>query len=67
MEKALAFTAEVGSRRLVWAALSNQEQPAQLRGGYISYFKVEEVSDFALSPEGVKMQDRSWFVPVQFF
>ncbi|KAJ7799135.1 hypothetical protein B0H14DRAFT_2388227 [Mycena olivaceomarginata] len=60
MEKALAFTAEVGSRRLVWAALSNQEQPAQLRGSYISNFKVEEVSDFALSPEGVKMQDRSW-------
>ncbi|KAF7345417.1 WW domain-containing oxidoreductase [Mycena venus] len=60
MEKALAFSAEVGSRRLVWAALSHQDQPEKLRGEYSSNFNIMEVSDFALSPEGVRMQDRSW-------
>jgi len=60
MEKALAFTAEVGSRRLVWAALSYQDQPDKLRGAYLSNFEIVEVSDFILSPEGAKMQERSW-------
>ncbi|KAJ6580900.1 NAD(P)-binding protein [Mycena capillaripes] len=60
MEKALAFTAEVGSRRLVWAALAHQEQPDKLRGEYSSGCKVMEVSDFVLSAEGVKAQDRLW-------
>ncbi|KAF7345680.1 WW domain-containing oxidoreductase [Mycena venus] len=62
MEKALAFSssAEVGSRRLVWSALSHQDQPEKLRGEYSSNFQIVEASDFALSPEGVKMQVRSW-------
>jgi hypothetical protein len=62
MEKALAFTSEVGSRRIVWAALSHQNQPAKLRGEYVSSFDIQEVSDVVLSPEGIKVQDRSWFV-----
>ncbi|KAF7345418.1 WW domain-containing oxidoreductase [Mycena venus] len=60
MEKALAFSAEVGSRRLIWAALAHQDQPDKLRGEYSSSFKIREVSDLVLSPEGVKIQDRSW-------
>ncbi|KAF7371070.1 hypothetical protein MSAN_00741300 [Mycena sanguinolenta] len=60
MERALAFSAEVGSRRLIWAALSYQNAPDKLRGEYLSDFHVEEVSDFVLSPEGAKMQDHSW-------
>ncbi|KAF8166537.1 short-chain dehydrogenase [Mycena galopus ATCC 62051] len=63
MEKALAFTAEIGSRRLIWAALSQgRDEPDanKLRGAYSSSFKIMEASDFVLSPEGGKMQDQSW-------
>ncbi|KAJ7780255.1 hypothetical protein DFH07DRAFT_1026479 [Mycena maculata] len=42
MELALAFTSEVGSRRLVWAALAQQDHPEKLRGEFISGFKVQE-------------------------
>ncbi|KAJ7780227.1 hypothetical protein DFH07DRAFT_865313 [Mycena maculata] len=60
MELALAFTTEVGSRQLVWAALAKQEAPEQLRGEYITAFHVQEVSDFVLSPQGAKAQDLIW-------
>ncbi|KAJ6485601.1 hypothetical protein C8R45DRAFT_903286 [Mycena sanguinolenta] len=60
MERALAFSAEVGSRRLIWAALSHPNEPDKLRGEFLSDFQVEEVSDFVLSAEGAKMQDHSW-------
>ncbi|KAJ6580899.1 short-chain dehydrogenase [Mycena capillaripes] len=60
MERALAFTAEVGSRRLVWAALAHPEQPDKLRGEYTATCRVQEASDFVLSSEGVKAQDRLW-------
>ncbi|KAF7371072.1 WW domain-containing oxidoreductase [Mycena sanguinolenta] len=60
LERTLAFTAEVGSRRLIWTALSHQDQPEKLRGQYSSNFHMTEVSDFVLSPEGVKAQNRSW-------
>ncbi|KAF7345532.1 WW domain-containing oxidoreductase [Mycena venus] len=59
LEKALAFSAEMGSRRLIWAALAHQDRPDKLRGEYLSSFEVREVSDLVLSPEGVKIQDRS--------
>lgn len=65
MELALAFTTEVGSRRLVWAAVGEPAQPETLRGGYISACEVQEVADFVLSPQGVKLQDHLWFVTVQ--
>ncbi|KAJ6580895.1 short-chain dehydrogenase [Mycena capillaripes] len=60
MERALAFTAEVGSRQLVWGAVAHQEQPDKLRGEYLAGCQVKEVSDFVLSAEGVKVQDRLW-------
>jgi NAD(P)-dependent dehydrogenase (short-subunit alcohol dehydrogenase family) len=60
MERALAFPTEVGSRRLVWAALSNQDHPEKLRGEYTASFQVLEASDFVISPEGAKIQDRTW-------
>ncbi|KAJ7708868.1 hypothetical protein B0H17DRAFT_1031140 [Mycena rosella] len=59
-ELALAFTTEEGSRQLVWGAIGEQENPETLRGAYISGCKVEEVSDFVLSPEGVKAQNDIW-------
>ncbi|KAJ7708942.1 short-chain dehydrogenase [Mycena rosella] len=60
MERLLAFTAERGSRQLVWAALAHQDHPEQLRGAYISASKIEEVADFVLSPQGAKTQDSIW-------
>ncbi|KAJ7272442.1 short-chain dehydrogenase [Mycena rebaudengoi] len=60
MEKAIALPTEVGSRQLVWAALGEQEHPEKLRGEFISVGRVEEVSDYILSAEGVKIQNRLW-------
>ncbi|KAF7345429.1 hypothetical protein MVEN_01560900 [Mycena venus] len=60
MELALAFPTEVGSRRLVWAAVGAQDKPDSLRGEYINACKVEEASDFVLDAQGAKVQDRLW-------
>ncbi|KAK7055882.1 WW domain-containing oxidoreductase [Favolaschia claudopus] len=59
-EKMLAYSSEVGSRPLVWAAISHQDDPDVLRGEYINDYKVQEVSDVALTPAGVQVQNRSW-------
>ncbi|KAK7031654.1 hypothetical protein R3P38DRAFT_3393524 [Favolaschia claudopus] len=56
----VAFSAEQGSRQLVYGAVANAENPEAFRGQYISACQVTEVSDFVLSPEGVKAQDRLW-------
>ncbi|KAJ7459715.1 hypothetical protein FB451DRAFT_1563441 [Mycena latifolia] len=60
MEMLLALPTEKGSRQLVWAALGQQESADKLRGEYISLQRVDEVSDFILSPEGVRAQDHIW-------
>jgi len=60
MERALAFTTEVGSRRLVWAALAYPDQPDKLRGEFSAGCEVQEVSDYVLSAQGAKVQDRLW-------
>ncbi|KAJ7765295.1 hypothetical protein B0H16DRAFT_1796663 [Mycena metata] len=56
----LARTAEQGSRRLVWSAVGQQEQPDTLRGEFITMCKVQEVSDYVLSVDGQKAQNRFW-------
>ncbi|KAJ7163378.1 hypothetical protein C8R46DRAFT_1103202 [Mycena filopes] len=58
MERGLALSSEQGSRQLVWAATKDDSN--KLRGEYISLYKVEEVSDYILSVEGTKVQDRIW-------
>ncbi|KAJ6526947.1 hypothetical protein DFH09DRAFT_1414655 [Mycena vulgaris] len=60
MERILAFTTEEGSHQLVWAAVGLQDSPDKLRGEYINQCIVEEPSDFIVSPEGAKAQDRIW-------
>ncbi|KAK7045047.1 hypothetical protein R3P38DRAFT_2882282 [Favolaschia claudopus] len=57
-----AYSTEVGSRHLVWAALADatEVQPESLRGAYIHGQKVTEPSDFVISVEGEKMQNRIW-------
>ncbi|KAJ7368410.1 hypothetical protein DFH08DRAFT_676159 [Mycena albidolilacea] len=58
MNRILGFTAEEGSRQLVWAAVGGE--PDKLRGEYISGCQTEEVADFVLSPQGVKAENQLW-------
>ncbi|KAJ6508960.1 short-chain dehydrogenase [Mycena sanguinolenta] len=59
MNKTIALPTEAGSRQLVWAAVGGS--PESLRGQYITLWqKVDEVSDYILSPEGVQVQERIW-------
>ncbi|KAJ7254322.1 short-chain dehydrogenase [Mycena haematopus] len=59
MNKSIALPTEAGSRQLVWAAVGGS--PDKLRGEYITLWqKVDEVSDYILSPEGQQVQERIW-------
>lgn len=60
MTSILAFTPEEGSRRLVHAAVGMTERPDALRGAYLNECRVEEPSNFVISPEGRKAQDLIW-------
>ncbi|KAF7369500.1 hypothetical protein MVEN_00279800 [Mycena venus] len=57
-----AYSTEVGSRHLVWAAIAHQEKQEEekLRGAFIHGCRVTEPSDFVLSEEGRKTEDRLW-------
>lgn len=65
-ERIFAFTTEEGSRRLVWGALGQPENPDALRGQYINQCRVDEASDFVISPEGRKAQDDIWVLFSEF-
>ena len=54
----LALPTEQGSRQLVYAAVAGKEE--NMRGGYVSFSEVVEVSDYVLSEEGDKVQERIW-------
>jgi len=60
MDHTVAFTAEEGSREVVYAAVGGAEDENEMRGAFISWGRIEEVSDFVLSAEGAKVQDRIW-------
>ncbi|KAJ7474896.1 hypothetical protein FB451DRAFT_277908 [Mycena latifolia] len=60
MERLLAFSAEQGSRQLVFGAVALPHRPEDLRGAYVSLSKVTEPSDFVLSEEGKRVQNRVW-------
>ncbi|KZP30514.1 NAD(P)-binding protein, partial [Athelia psychrophila] len=60
VEKAIAFTAEQGSRQLVYGAIGGKEDPSEMRGAYVSLGHIQEVSDFVLSQEGVVVEERIW-------
>lgn len=60
MVKALAFTSEEGSRQIVFGAVSGREDENKMRGAYINLSKVTEPSDFVISEEGGKVQERIW-------
>ena len=59
-EAFLARTTEEGSRQVVWAAVGGAGREFELRGGYVSMADLHEVSDYALSDEGVAVQARLW-------
>ncbi|RXW16955.1 hypothetical protein EST38_g8899 [Candolleomyces aberdarensis] len=60
LEKALARTAEEGSRQFVWAAVGGPDDVDLLRGAYINIYEVEEPSDDVLGEEGKRRQDKLW-------
>ena len=60
LDKTVAHTSEEGSRQLVYAAVGGKTDEKNMRGAYISGSRVDEVSDFVLSAEGTKVQDRIW-------
>ncbi|KAG7091762.1 hypothetical protein E1B28_008164 [Marasmius oreades] len=60
MEEELAFTAEEGSRQLLYAAIGQRDREEEVRGGYVSFMKVTECSDFILGEEGQKLENKLW-------
>ncbi|KAF9254734.1 short-chain dehydrogenase [Marasmius fiardii PR-910] len=60
MEDELAFTAEEGSRQLLYAAIGQRDREEEVRGGYVSFMKVTECSDFILGEVGQKLEKKVW-------
>ncbi|KAJ8692272.1 hypothetical protein PTI98_009600 [Pleurotus ostreatus] len=64
LERVLAFTAEEGSRQIVWAALNSRAAPGEkvdcMKGAFVSYMSVGEPSDFVLSDEGAAFREKLW-------
>jgi hypothetical protein len=60
MANLLAWSAEEGSRQLVWSAIGLPENGSldAMRGAYISRASIEEPSDFVLGEEGKKREDK---------
>ncbi|KAK0443839.1 hypothetical protein EV421DRAFT_1903430 [Armillaria borealis] len=58
--KLLGYSTEEGSRQLVWAAVGGGEDEKRLRGGYVSFSEIVEVSDYAMSEAGMKVQEKIW-------
>lgn len=60
MEKALARTAEAGSRQLVWAAIGGEDKLDALRGAYVSLAQISEASNYVIGEQGKKDSDKLW-------
>ncbi|TFK39479.1 short-chain dehydrogenase [Crucibulum laeve] len=60
MERAMARTAEEGSRQLVWAAVGGDDQLDDLRGAFINNLEVCEAGDFIISDKGKSVQEKLW-------
>jgi retinol dehydrogenase 12 len=59
-ERLLAWTAEQGSRQLVFGAVGGRHDEENMKGGFVSRGRLVEVADFVLSDEGHEMQDTVW-------
>ncbi|GJJ08126.1 hypothetical protein Clacol_002334 [Clathrus columnatus] len=51
-------TAEEGGRVILWAALSHLDN--ELHGRYSTSFRIEEESDYSLTPQGREAEKRTW-------
>ncbi|KIP04214.1 hypothetical protein PHLGIDRAFT_120903 [Phlebiopsis gigantea 11061_1 CR5-6] len=64
MDFAMGWTAEQGSRQLIWSALGpdgkDGEHVRHLHGAYVSTLEVRDPSDWVLSTEGYEAQERLW-------
>ncbi|PBK91021.1 NAD(P)-binding protein [Armillaria gallica] len=58
--KLLGYSTEEGSRQLVWGAVGGGEDEKRLRGAYVSFSEIVEVSDYAMSEAGLKVQEKIW-------
>jgi len=58
LKLALARTTEEGSRTLVHAALAGTQ--SEMQGRYLNACRVEEESDYAISEEGSKVEEKVW-------
>ncbi|KAJ4473610.1 hypothetical protein J3R30DRAFT_3406515 [Lentinula aciculospora] len=65
MEDEFAYTSEEGSRQIVFAAIGGKDE--ELRGAFTSYSKVCEISDWMLSEEGKKAEDKTWTEMLELF
>ncbi|KAK7458155.1 hypothetical protein VKT23_010063 [Stygiomarasmius scandens] len=65
LEREIAFTAEEGSRQVVYGAFGGdgakqEDVEKKMRGGYVFMSELAEVSDFVLSEDGKRLEDRFW-------
>ncbi|KAJ7069400.1 hypothetical protein C8F01DRAFT_1207113 [Mycena amicta] len=60
IQSIFAFTAEEGSRQLVFAAVGEADHPERLHGEFIMGGEPQEVSDFVLSEAGKNAEERLW-------
>ncbi|TFK23999.1 short-chain dehydrogenase, partial [Coprinopsis marcescibilis] len=60
IEMYMAWTAEEGSRQVVWAALANEDNAGTMNDVFCSAMKVQETSDFSISSSGRKAQEDFW-------
>ncbi|KAK7458152.1 hypothetical protein VKT23_010060 [Stygiomarasmius scandens] len=75
MEREMAFTAEEGSRQIMYGALGGrygngdkqEDVEKKMRGGYVIMSELAEASDFVLSEDGKKLEDRFWDEIVEIF
>ncbi|KAJ3780032.1 hypothetical protein GGU11DRAFT_779093 [Lentinula aff. detonsa] len=65
MEDEFAYTSEEGSRQIIYAAIGGKDE--ELRGAFTSYSRVLEVSDWMLSEEGKRAEDKTWTEMLDIF
>jgi len=65
MEDEFAYTSEEGSRQIIYSAIGGKDE--ELRGAFTSYSQVLEVSDWILSEEGKKAEDKIWVEMIDLF
>jgi retinol dehydrogenase 12 len=58
VDSSIARTPEMGSRALIYALFAGTKK--EVHGKFLSSCRIEEESDFVISLEGKRVQDRLW-------